>query len=151
MWAKNKIKSYTELENYLEKQAKFTILKKDIIKKLRLHRDLSQFEVDYIQKWNTDFGFGSDIIDIALKRTTSKVNPTFDYIDKLLTDWHSHGLKSVSEIEKYISEKMSPHTNINNTVKASDKKSSFNSYEQRKYDDLDSIYSNLNTNGNNNS
>lgn len=139
-WSKNKVKTYTDLENYLEKQEKFNILKKDIIKKLRLHRDLSQFEEAYIEKWTTDFCYSADIIDIALRKTTSKSNPTFDYINKLLTDWNSHGLKNANDILSY----MEDSKNKNHSVKELEKKSKFNSYEQRKYNNLDTMYYDFN-------
>lgn len=63
----------------------------NILKKLGLKRNLSQYEYAYIEKWVIDFKYNLDIIEIALKRTTSKANPNFDYLDKLLSDWHDRG------------------------------------------------------------
>lgn len=34
-----------------------------------------------------------NIIEIALKRTTFKQNPTFEYINNIITDWHDRNLK----------------------------------------------------------
>ena len=42
-----------------------------------------------------------DVIEIALKRTTSKANPTFDYLDKLLTDWHDRGFKTPEDVQTF--------------------------------------------------
>ncbi len=42
-----------------------------------------------------------NIIEIALKKTTSKQNPTFDYINNIITDWHDRNLKSPDEIEAF--------------------------------------------------
>ena len=39
-----------------------------------------------------DYNYSMDIIEIALKKTTSKANPSFDYLDKLLTDWNDRKL-----------------------------------------------------------
>ena len=139
-WAKSKIKTYTDLENHFQKQDKLNIIKKSIKKKLGLHRDLSQYEDAYIEKWAVDFGFEMDIIEVALKRTTNKANPTFEYINKLLSDWHERGFKTVAEIQKFIEDMKAKNT----SVKDLSKKATFNSYEQRQYNDLDSIYSNIN-------
>lgn len=49
-----------------------------------------------------DFNYPLDIIEIALKKTTSKTNPSFDYIDKILTDWHERKLNSVSDINEFL-------------------------------------------------
>ena len=47
-----------------------------------------------------DFKFTFDVIEIALRRTTSKVNPSFDYIDKLLTDWHDRGFTTLKDAKE---------------------------------------------------
>ncbi len=137
-WSKNNIKTYNDLEMYFQKQEKFTIFKKAISKKLGINRPLTQYEEAYIEKWIIDFGYSLPIIEIALKKTTSKANPTFDYIDKLLTDWHEKGLKTQNDIEKYLLEFKQKKQNI----KELEKKAKYNNYEQRKYNNLDSLYAN---------
>lgn len=137
-WHKDNVKTFTDLENYSQKQEKLNIIKKTVSKKLGLNRPLTQFEDDFIKKWYLDFGYSQEIIDIALKRTTSKANPSFDYIDKLLTNWNKQNLKTPSEIQNYIierNEKNKKSTDI-------EKKSAFQSYDQRKYDNLDNLYAN---------
>ena len=140
-WHKNNIRTFTDLDNYYEKQEKLNIIKKSIAKKLGLNRMLTQFEEAYIEKWTVDFGFSQEIIDIALKKTTSKANPSFDYIDKLISNWNEHGFKTVSEIQNYIKEV----TEKNKKTKELEKKSGFKQYEQRSYDNLDSLYANSTT------
>ena len=56
-----------------------TFIKKSISKKLGLNRTLTQYEDAYIEKWTVDFGYSLDIIELALKRTTSKSSFSFDY------------------------------------------------------------------------
>ena len=103
-WNKNNIKTFNDLDIYYEKQEKLNIIVKTISKKLGLNRGLTQYEYAYIEKWNIDFGYGLDIIEIALKRTTSKANPSFDYLDKLLTDWHDRGFKTPDAINNFLAE-----------------------------------------------
>lgn len=43
-----------------------------------------------------------DVIDLALKQSSTKYNITFEYLDKLLTDWHEHGFKTPEQIQKYL-------------------------------------------------
>ena len=85
-WSKNNIKTYTDLDKYYEKQEALAKIQKEISKKLGLNRQLTQYEDAYIEKWTNDFGYNMNIIEIALKKTTSKANPNFDYIDKILSD-----------------------------------------------------------------
>ena len=101
-WNKNNIITFNDLENYYEKQDKLNTLYKSVAKKLGYNRPLTQYEQAYIEKWSVDYGFSFDIIEIALKRTTSKANPNFDYLNKLLTDWHDRNLKTVEEIQNFL-------------------------------------------------
>lgn len=137
-WAKNKIQSYDDLEQYYEKQDKLNKMANTISKKLGLSRALSQYEYAYIEKWFIDFGYSFDVIEIALKRTTSKVNPSFDYIDKLITDWHDRGFKSSEQVNNFLSEIKQKNKN----VKELEKKTGYQKYDQRCYDNLNNLYAN---------
>ena len=85
-WHKNNIKSFSDLDAYYQKQEKITSIKKQIIRKLGLNRNLTTYEDAYVEKWAIDFKYNLDIIEIALKRTTSKSNISFDYLDKMISD-----------------------------------------------------------------
>lgn len=137
-WSKNNVKTFTDLENYFAKQEKFNLIMKNISKKLRLNRQLTEFEESYVKKWVVDFEYDLDIINLALKQTTSKSNFNFNYLDKIISDWNERNLKTCSDIEKYLSESKQKNKNIS-TLK---KKTSYQNYEQRNYDNLDSLYAN---------
>ena len=78
------------------------------------------------------------IIEIALKKTTSKYNPSFEYIDKLLSDWHEKGFKDPSQIESYLlNQKNKPVQKKNDEKKQSN-------FTSRNYNNLDSFYLNVN-------
>lgn len=139
-WHKNNIQNFNDLDRYYEKQDKLNSLYKTICKKLGYNRQLTQYEQAYIDKWYLEYGFSIDIIEIALKKTTSKSNPNFDYLDKLLTDWHDRGFKTISEIEVFLSQLKQKRKE----VKELEKKSNYNNYEQRKYDNLNNLYANFN-------
>ena len=140
-WAKNNIKTYTDLENYYQKQEKIGLMEKFISKKLRLSRILTQFEKAFVEKWVLDYKYGKDVIELALKQTTSKVNPTFNYIDSLLTDWYNRNLRTIDDIVHYLENRKKQEKNI----KELKKKTDLANYEQRKYDNLDQFYTNLNS------
>lgn len=137
-WFKNKIKTFNDVDLYFEKQEKLNKIANMISKKLGLSRQLSQYEYAYIEKWFIDFEYTFDVIEIALKKTTSKVNPSFDYIDKLIADWHDRGFKTVEQVNKFLSD----IKQRNKDLKDLEKKNSYQKYEQRSYNDLNSIYAN---------
>ena len=64
-WHQNKIKTFNDLELYFEKQEKIKTLGKTISKKLNLNRQLSQYEEGYITRWNVDYGYNFDVIEIT--------------------------------------------------------------------------------------
>ena len=96
------------------------------------------FEEAYIEKWLLDYGFGLDIINIALKKTTSKANPNFEYLDKLLTDWHDRSLKTSNEVQSFLTQMKEKNKNI----KTLEKTAGYSNYDQRNYNDLNSFYTN---------
>lgn len=138
-WFKSNVKTYSDLDSLFEKQEKLNTLYKSIGKKLGYTRALTEYEKGYIEKWTIEYAFGLNIIEIALKKTTAKTNPNFDYLDKLLSDWHDRGLKTVEEIENFLSE----FKQKNKDIKKLEKNTGYNNYEQRKYDNLNSLYANL--------
>jgi DnaD/phage-associated family protein len=139
-WYKNNVKTFSDLDNLFEKQEKLNTLYKSIAKKLGYTRPLTEYEKGYIEKWTVEYNFPLDIIEIALKKTTSKSNPNFDYLDKLLTDWHDRGFKTADEIQNFLNEMKQK----NKDIKKLEKNTGYNNYDQRKYDNLNNLYANLN-------
>lgn len=137
-WAKNNVKTFSDLENYYIKQEGLQKIEKAIQKKLGIARPLTEYEKAYIQKWNGDFGYNLDIIEIALKKTTSKTTISFDYLDKIITDWHDRELKTSDDVQNFLS---SMKTQAKNK-KELEKKVNYNRFEQRTYNNFDNLYAN---------
>lgn len=138
-WGSNNIHTWNDLDLYDQKQERLNILKKNIAKKLGKHGGLTQYEEAYIENWVLDFGYDMDIIEIALKRTTFKQNPTFEYINNIITDWHERNLKTPSEVEAFLEQRKKQ----NKDLKEMKSQVSKANYEQRKYDNLDFLYANV--------
>ena len=145
-WGANHIQTWNDLDLYDQKQDKLNKIKKSIAKKLGKHNGLTQYEEAYIENWVMDFGYDMDIIEIALKRTTFKQNPTFEYINNIITDWHDRNLKTTFEIEAFLEQRKKQTKDISNMKKAVNKISNASNFEQRQYDNLDYLYANIDTN-----
>ena len=137
-WHNNNIKTFSELDTYYENQEKLNKIKKTISKKLGFNRALTQYEEAYIEKWLQEYNYGLDIIELALKRTTSKSNPNFDYIDKIITDWHERKLLNSEDVKNYLLE----FKNKSKQIKELEKKTGYQNYDQRNITDFDSFYAN---------
>ena len=135
-WSKEKIKTFNDLDAYFERREKINILKRNIAKKLNLSRNLTAYDEEYILKWHETYKYDMDIIEIALKKSTSKNSISFEYIDKLLSDWHERELSTVSEVNNYLE-----------SIKTKDKKTkqikqvAFE-YTQSTFDNWDALYDN---------
>ncbi len=137
-WASNKVKTWNDLDKFYEKQESLNVYKKTISKKLGKHQGLTQYENDYIENWVLNFGYDMSVIEIALKRTTLKQNPNFEYINNLITDWHDRNLKTAAEVQAFLEERKKQEK-ATKDLKTKVKKTDF---EQRNYDNLDFLYAN---------
>ncbi len=137
-WHKSNIKTYEDLEAYSQKSEKINKIKKDIAKKLGRYSPLTQFEEAFIEKWILDYNYDMNVINIALRKTTSKANPSFDYLDKLISDWNDRNLRTAIDVNNFLAEIKQKKKN----VKQLEKQTNYNNYEQRNYDDLDNLYAN---------
>lgn len=64
-----------------------------------LNRAPGSIELKYIHRWFATFGFDGEIIEEACNRTMlSTSRPDFKYTDKILTNWHTAGIKSKADI-----------------------------------------------------
>jgi len=137
-WGNNKIQTFNDLDLYYQKQEKLQNLKNTIAKKLGKRSGLTQYEEAYIEKWVLDFKYDLDIIEIALKRTTFKTNPTFEYLNNVITDWHDRKLTTPNEVTAFLEQRKKQQQNVKELKKQVNKAS----FEQRQYDNLDFLYAN---------
>ena len=137
-WYSNNIKTFSDLEAYDENNEKIKKIKKNISKKLGLNRPLTQYEEAYIEKWLNEYKYNIDVIEIALKKTTSKSNPNFDYLDKMISDWHERNLLNSEAVKNYLLE----FKNKSKQVKELEKKTNYQNYDQRNITNFDDLYAN---------
>ncbi len=146
-WSNNKIKTMNDLEKYYLEAQHDNKIKKSISKKLGLTRNLPQYEEAYIEKWTKDYNYSMNIIELALKKTTSKANFSFDYIDKIITDWHERNFTTLDSVNNYLKEQKQKAKEIKAMqAKVNPDQISLNKYfddTSSQYSDLDKFYTNL--------
>jgi DnaD/phage-associated family protein len=139
-WYSKNIRNSFDLDKYSMEAQKIKDIRSMIMKKLRKRGSLTEYEDAYIEKWVSGYRFGADMIEEALRRTTSAHTPSFEYINKILTNWHEKGYKTKEEV-----------LTAESTVKASKPARSAaresavpqkGNFKQRKYDDeyFDKLY-----------
>ena len=138
-WGSNKIQTWEDLDSYYQKQDALVKIKKTIAKKLG-KQTLTQYEEAYIEKWLLDYGYNLNIIEIALKRSVYKSNPTFEYFNNIITNWHERGLKTPEEVYAFIEQREKQRKDTKQLEKQVNKAS----YEQRQYTNSSFLYANSN-------
>ena len=64
-------------------------------------RSLVSTETEFIRKWKNTYGFSNELIQNACGRTiTATHQPSFEYTDRILSDWYRHKVKNQDDIAK---------------------------------------------------
>lgn len=145
-WGLNKIRNLDDLESYYQAQEKLMKIKKEIAKKMGKRGGLNQYEEAYVETWVNEFNFDLPIIEIALKKTTSRANAGFDYVNNILKDWHDRNLKTPAEINNFLEQRKQQNKNTKELKKQVKKES----FEQREYNNLSFLYANKQSKGDSN-
>jgi DnaD/phage-associated family protein len=144
-WHSKNIRNTFDLDRYSIEAQHLNDIRGKIKKKLRKPGNLTEYEEAYVEKWVMVYGYDFEIIELALKRTTSASIPSFEYINSILTDWYNKGYKTKEEILAAEGAKKAPGS----VRKPGDGKSTKENavpqkgnFEQRKYDDeyFDRLY-----------
>jgi len=96
---------------------------------LRLGRQPTSAEEEMLYKWFYTYGCSEEIVLKACELTAKTLKPSFNYIDKILTEWHEKSLSTIQDVEAYLvkapKEDKKP---------AKGQKPSFNNFTNRTYD-----------------
>ena len=142
-WGLNKIKNLDDLENYYMGQEKLMKIKKEIAKKLGRRGGLTQYEEAYIETWVNEYNYDLSVIEIALKRTTLRSNPSFEYINNIIKDWNERKLRTPAQVNEFLEQRKKQ----NKDTKELQKQVKKETFEQRAYSNLSFLYANKNIEG----
>lgn len=122
----------------LYSQANYAVIKALGIK----GRNLVDLETSMIEKWTKKYHFSLDVITEACTRTISATHqPSFEYADRILTNWHKAKVKELSDIEeldasfrKNKKQTAPESTNTRSVITSKASVNQFNNFSQRSYD-----------------
>jgi DnaD/phage-associated family protein len=147
-WYSRNIKTDLDLQSYLKSRSKVSQISERISKKLRLYRNLTEYEEKIVEKWIMDYGYDFDVIDLALQNTAKITNPNINYFDKIISDWYKKNLKDVKSIQDMLeAEGLKKQKDKPEDTKADAAKNpqQMDNFAQRQYDKefLESLYEEL--------
>ena len=96
-------------------------------------------ELTYIRKWAEEYGFSSDIIAEACRRTISATHqPSFEYADKILTKWRERNIRHLKDITSLDEEYQKERSTGKAVSRSRTVTKNLNNFERRSYD-MDSL------------
>ncbi len=97
-------------------------------------RILVSSETAYIDKWKNDFGFSIQLIQTACEKTIQAIHePSFEYADRILSNWKANGVATLDDVAKVDSAHQKRQKTAT-TVSRAAAKNKFNNFDQRSYD-----------------
>jgi DnaD/phage-associated family protein len=96
---------------------------------LRLGRQPTAAEEEMLYKWFYTYEFSDEVVLKACELTAKTFKPSFNYIDKILTEWKEKALSTLQEVEAYL---VKTPKEIKQPAKS--QKPSFNNFTNRTYD-----------------
>ena len=110
-------------------------------------RSLVSAETAYIDKWKNDFGFSIELIQKACEKTIQSIHePSFEYTDRILSNWKLGNISSLEDVAKADSDHQK-RRKVTATVPKAATKNKFTAFDQRSYDDshLEKMLLNIST------
>lgn len=99
-------------------------------------RNLVSAETAYIDKWKNEFAFSVELIQKACEKTIQTIHePSFEYADRILSNWKLNSITSLEDVAKSDSDHQKRKKTAMTTPAAKTaSKNKFNNFEQRSYD-----------------
>ncbi len=96
------IKTAEQLDQYFRTYEEFDKIRKEIRKRLHIQAPLTDYQSEYVERWFYTYGYGMEIIGLALKEGAGLARPTFNLYEKILKDWYERGLKTVQDVKTHL-------------------------------------------------
>lgn len=144
-WAEN---GYQTVEQAKQANGQYNQTYSAVMKAMGISgRSLVSAETAYIDKWKSEFGFSVELIQKACEKTIQAIHePSFEYADRILSNWKSNGIVTLEDVTKADTD----HQKRKKTASSSPRtaaKNKFTSFDQRSYDDsrLEKMLLNIST------
>ena len=138
-WAEAGIKTVSQAKGENELRSEYT---RAVAKAFGISgRNLTDVEMDYVKRWEREYGFPITIVQEALNRTILTIQkPSFDYADSILRKWHQskvHTLEDVQSLDATFDanrRKKATSAPRNATAASNARTNRFRNFDEREYD-----------------
>ena len=100
-YGKRGVRTVEQMNDWLARREEYVKVRSRIARNLKLN-PMTVYQERYVEKWFYEYGYGFDIIDLALTEGAGMKAPSFQLYDRILTSWHEEGLSGVPAVKEYI-------------------------------------------------
>ena len=103
-------------------------------------RNLVPAEMAFVNKWSKEYAFNNELIQEACARTMAATHqPSFEYTDSILTNWHNQQVKSMADVKRLDqafdkAKKPAAGKAAKTAADSPARRNKFNNFNQRTYD-----------------
>ncbi len=101
------IVSMEAIEEYMQELISQDKEIKEILEKLGISRMVTNQDRTYYKTWKQDWNLSSELIALGVEMSAGKFQP-LQYLNKLLSNWHTNSVKTLDEAKNYIIPEKAP-------------------------------------------
>ena len=105
--------SMEAIEEYMQELISLDKEIKEILEKLGISRMVTNQDRTYYKTWKQDWNLSSELIALGVEMSAGKFQP-LQYLNKLLSNWHTNSVKTLDEAKNYIIPEKAPEKVIKN-------------------------------------
>ena len=98
------IRTVEQMNDWMQTRDVYIKIRSKVASNLKIN-PLTVYQEKYIEKWFYEYGYGFDVIDLALREAAGMNKPSFNLYDTLLTSWHDSGLENAAAVKAYLAER----------------------------------------------
>lgn len=99
--------SMEAIEEYMQELISLDKEVKEILEKLGISRMVTNQDRTYYKTWKQDWNLSSELIALGVEMSAGKFQP-LQYLNKLLSNWHTNSVKTLDEAKNYIIPEKAP-------------------------------------------
>lgn len=99
--------SMEAIEEYMQELILLDKEIKEILEKLGISRMVTNQDRTYYKTWKQDWNLSSELIALGVEMSAGKFQP-LQYLNKLLSNWHTNSVKTLDEAKNYIIPEKAP-------------------------------------------
>lgn len=138
-WHDEGINDIDTMVEYLEKRNDRFSAYSRVSKALGFNRTLTEAEMKLVDRWVDEWAFSMEMILKCLDNSTKINNPNLNYFDKILSEWHKNGFKTIEDLKNDKKPDAKAKTSTKETAKTKNKFHNFIQSDDYTGDDLEKI------------